>query len=195
MSIVYPSTFRVSHDGQVRLSADLVVADCITVTVDRARQTFTLRPATEDEEGSVPLKYYGQRQTPIMHFRRKLKELGLTPYAARGTYRAKRFGDVVIVDMRHKVVFRNGTIEPMRSQRWSAPHRRNSALGVALAMCRRETTISQLRNLAADRGVKAKWLLYHVQSKWNNGCEAAGDGEKIRLFTPAEWRRKQQRHR
>jgi len=98
MSIVYPATFRASHDGQVRLSHDLVVAEFVTVTVDKKKQTFTLRPATEDEEGSVPLKYYGQRQTPIMYFRRKLKELGLTPYEAKGTYLAKRVKDVVTVD-------------------------------------------------------------------------------------------------
>jgi hypothetical protein len=193
MAKVYPATFRVSHDGQARLSADLVVAAFVTVTVDSAKQTFTLRPATEDEQGRIALKYYGNRQTPIMHFRRKLKELALTPYEARGTYRAKRVGDVVIVDMRQKVVPKNGALEPRKSQRWRAPYRHNSALGVALAMCREGTTIFQLEKVAEEWDVKISWLLYHVQSKWSNDCECVRNGEKIRLFTPAEWRRRQQR--
>jgi len=189
-----PSTFRVSHTGEVRLSADLVAAGRVTVTFDKEKLTLTLRPATEEEKGSVPLKYY-RRRIPIINFRRKLKEFGSTPYAAKGIYRAKRIKDVVIVDMRQKVVRKHGTLEPRKSQRWSSPYRRNSALGVAFAKCRRGTTISEIEKVAEELDVNASWLLYYLQSKGSNGCECVRDGEKIRVFTPAEWRRRQQRRR
>jgi hypothetical protein len=57
---------------------------------------------------------------------------------------------VVIVNMRFKLVAKNGKLEPRKSQRWSAPYRGNSALGVALAMGREGTTISQVEKIADE---------------------------------------------
>lgn len=189
MSRVHPGTLRISYNGDATLAVDLVLSDFLTVSVDRRRLILTLHPATRSDEGCVPLKYYSPRTTPIMHFRRALKAMGLTAFEAAGIYKGKRVGKAVVVDMQKKFRVKGGALHPVTSTRHPRPYGRGSCIAQAYAMCRRGTTISKLVDFARTHQVSEGWLLYHVSSKWRHGCTVVRDGEHLLLMTPAESQR------
>jgi hypothetical protein len=115
----------------------------------------------------------------------------LRPTRLRETYLAECVGSVVLINMNQKVRPKDGVLEPWTRQRWGNPHRRNSTIGRALAMCRQGTTLSQLRKFAKRNGIVADWLLYYLKASWIHGCQVVLIGDEIKLLTPIESRRRQ----